>query len=699
VFGLPRVPPAPAGVGKQRGAAPDAAPSGPHLDYLPALDGVRAFAVLGVMAFHSGLPFLPAGFLGVDSFFVLSGFLITSLLTAEWASTGTIRLRAFWARRARRLLPALLLVIVFVALWSDFVAAKGSYPDLRWDALSALFYVANWHFIAAGGNYFVQTGPASPLTHTWSLAIEEQFYLIWPLIVLGLLRWTKDLRVLLAVAGAGAIASAVEMALLFRSGTDLTRLYYGTDTHAQCLLVGAAVALGWAVTCGHRRGSAGDAPPLSAATRRAVGAAGAVGVLGTGVLWWRTSYAGAFLWEGGFLVAALATAAVVVAATAASRSMVSRALGWAPLRFLGRISYGLYLWHFPLFQWLDAERTGLRGYPLFGVRFGATVGMATASFYLVERPIRHGGALRRWRAWIATPVAFAGVASLVVLTTAGGVGVAAGAPPSLPPARTTSAPTASASGPPGPATTVLLLGDSTAVTLGFGLGVEAQRYHATLVNQAIIECGVAEVTDVETGQSVEPPGPACRPTTPPAQQWPAIWQTAVDRYQPQVVAILVGRWEVSNVRWDGGWTDILAAPFASYVRKQLQLAVDVASSQGAHVDLLTAPCYDSGEQPDGNPWPADSPARLAAYNDIVRSVGAANPSVVSVVDLDAVVCPGGHFVANEGETPIRAPDGVHFPWFTVGQPNAADPDTLAEVDRFGAWLGPRLWPKLLSTGR
>jgi len=657
---------------------------------------VRAFAVLAVMAFHGGLPFLPAGFLGVDTFFVLSGFLITSLLVSEWRATGTVRLRAFWARRARRLLPALLLVVLFVALWSDMVAPKGTYPDLRADALSALFYAANWHFIAAGGNYFVQTGPASPLTHTWSLAIEEQFYLLWPLIVLGVLRLTKDLRVLLGVAVAGAAASAVEMAVLFRSGTDLTRLYYGTDTHAQCLLVGAAVALGWALA-GQRRAQ-GSALPATAG--RILGAIGAAGAVGTAALWWRTSYTSAFLWEGGFVLAALATAAVVLTAAVAGGSAVSRVLSWSPLRFLGRISYGLYLWHFPLFQWVDAERTGLRGYPLFGARLGVTVVVATASFYLVERPIRHGGVLRRWRAWVATPVAVAGVAGLVVATTAGGAGLAAGAssPPSTPPSvpTVTSVPTG---GQPGPPTTVLLLGDSTAVTFGFGLGVQAHQYHATLVNQAIIECGVAEVTDVETGQAVEPPGPACRPGTDPVDQWPALWQADVDRYRPQVVAILVGRWEVSNVKWDGAWTDILSTPFAHYVRRQLQLAVDIASSEGAHVDLLTAPCYDSGEQPDGDPWPADAPSRLAAYNAIVRAVGAANPSVVTVVDLDAIVCPGGRFVANENGIPIRAPDGVHFPWFTVGQPDAADPDTLAQVDRFGDWIGPRVWPKLLGTGR
>ncbi len=669
---------------------------------MPALDGMRALAVLGVMAFHSGIPFVPAGFLGVDTFFVLSGFLITSLLIEEWVRKEGIGLRAFWARRARRLLPALLVVIVFVVLWADLATPAGTYPDLRADALSALFYSANWHFIAAGGNYFVQTGAVSPLTHTWSLAIEEQFYLVWPLVLLGLLRLTRDLRVLLAVCVVGAMASTAEMALLYRPGADPTRLYYGTDTHAQCLLVGAGLGVALAMVAERRR-TRGLEPGWRAtgpAGRRVLGVLGALGTAASAALWWRATYTGGFLWQGGFLLAALASAAVLVSVACADRSWLARALASPPLRFLGRISYGLYLWHFPLFQWVDAARTGLRGYPLFGLRCLVTLAAATASFYLVERPIRQGMILRRWRAWVATPSAVAGVAAVVLVTTAGaGAGLASGSPSAPAPRSTTTtvAPAQSQSSLAAQPATVLLLGDSTAVTFGFGLGVEAAKYHATLVNQGIIECGVAEVTDVQTGQSVEPPGPACRPYTPLSEQWPALWAGDVARYQPQIVAILVGRWEVSNVKWDGSWTNILAAPFANYVRRQLQLAVDISSSQGAHVDLLTAPCYDSGEQPNGDPWPADSAGRLAAFNDVVRQVAAADPGVASVVNLDAVVCPGGSFLASEGQTPIRAPDGVHFPWFTVGQPNAADPNTLAEVDRFGAWLGPQVWPQLMAT--
>jgi peptidoglycan/LPS O-acetylase OafA/YrhL len=218
----------------------------PHrrLSYLPGLDGVRAFAVIAVMMYHGGLSITTGGFMGVDTFFVLSGFLITSLLVGEWRQTLTIRLSAFWARRARRLLPALLLMLLFVALLVGVIVPTGTYPTVRLDALTTLLYVSNWHFILIGSNYFDSSSAQSPLIHTWSLAVEEQFYLIWPIVVLTILRFTKTLRVLLAVCCAAALASAIEMLVLYQPIGSNNRLYLGTDTRAQCLFIGAALAVG-----------------------------------------------------------------------------------------------------------------------------------------------------------------------------------------------------------------------------------------------------------------------------------------------------------------------------------------------------------------------------------------------------------------------------------------------------------------------
>src|SRR3974390_641174 len=202
------------------GRAPaHAAPRGRAIrfSFVPALDGIRAIAVFGVMLFHGGAPGVGGGYMGGNVFFVLSGFLLTSLLLGEGATRLTIRLGQFWARRARRLLPALLVMLVGVALYAKFFASPGQFSNLRLDPLSSLFYVANWHFIVSGSDYFNLTAQPSPLTHMWSLAIEEQFYIVWPPVVLALLHFGKRLRPsrrlwpVLGVAIAGALASALVM--------------------------------------------------------------------------------------------------------------------------------------------------------------------------------------------------------------------------------------------------------------------------------------------------------------------------------------------------------------------------------------------------------------------------------------------------------------------------------------------------------
>ena len=223
----------------------ESAVSHTRLAYLPALDGVRAFAVIAVMMFHGGIPHMDGGFMGVDAFFVLSGFLITSLLIGEWRQTLTIKLGAFWARRARRLLPALLLMLLFVAFFASVIVPKGTYGALRLDALSTLLYVSNWHFILINSNYFAEnSATASPLLHTWSLAVEEQFYLIWPLVVLGVMHFTRNLKVLFGLCVAAAIASAVWMHTVYNGGLNTNRAYLGTDTRSQCLFIGCAIAVG-----------------------------------------------------------------------------------------------------------------------------------------------------------------------------------------------------------------------------------------------------------------------------------------------------------------------------------------------------------------------------------------------------------------------------------------------------------------------
>ena len=237
--------------------------------YVPALDGIRAVAVLGVMLYHGGAPLSAGGFLGVNMFFVLSGFLITSLLLGEWARRLTIRLGQFWARRARRLLPALLLLLAAVAVYTRFVATPGEFASLRLDSFATLFYVANWHFIVGGSTYFAQSAQPSPLSHMWSLSIEEQFYIVWPPVVLGLLhvgrrlRPSRQLWPVLAAALAGALASAAAMRWDYVHHASVTRMYEGTDTRCQDILVGAVLAIALTMWAHHRRALPQPVPDLA----------------------------------------------------------------------------------------------------------------------------------------------------------------------------------------------------------------------------------------------------------------------------------------------------------------------------------------------------------------------------------------------------------------------------------------------------
>ena len=343
------------------------------------------------MGFHFGVGWLPGGFFGVDIFYVLSGYLITGILTGEYRRHGRIKLSAFWLRRARRLLPALLIVLVVVSLMVRFAEPAGLYPDLRASALSALFYFSNWWQIAVSSNYFVTTGAVSPLTHTWSLAVEEQFYLVWPLVVLAVMTlsrsFARGIRVLLAISAAGAVASVVEMALLYNPTANITRLYFGTDTHAQSILIGAALACALTIIQ-TRHGHEGMAPEATSRVARYIliglGTAGFATVL---ILAHQLGGTSALTYRGGFLLVDLSAASIILAAVCVPGGPVAWALSLRPLVWLGTISYGVYLWHYPVFVYLDATRTGLTGMSLLALRSGSTVGVAAVSFYLVERPV------------------------------------------------------------------------------------------------------------------------------------------------------------------------------------------------------------------------------------------------------------------------------------------------------------------------
>jgi peptidoglycan/LPS O-acetylase OafA/YrhL len=387
--------------------------------HLPALNGLRAIAVLGVMAYHLQLSWASGGYLGVDLFFVLSGFLISTLILEEWMGTGTLDLAGFWARRAKRLLPALFLVVAALALYIVINARVGSpganalidLSALRGDAISTLLYVGNWHAIYAHQSYFAQFSTPSPLQHTWSLAIEEQFYLVWPPVLLLLLRVTRRSwrQVGVMVTVAVGLLSAGLMALLFHPGADPTRVYYGTDTRLFDLMAGATIAF---LVAGR--------PQPNARARRTLHVGAPVAAVALAIFWVTSGTSAGlprnWMFEGGFLVCAVLAAVVVADARLTEPGAFARLLAAQPLHFLGTISYGIYLWHWPIFVYVTGARTGLSTLPLDVVRVAATLLVATASYYLVERPIRQAHLRGMLRLGLA-PLAGVATAAVLVIAT------------------------------------------------------------------------------------------------------------------------------------------------------------------------------------------------------------------------------------------------------------------------------------------
>ncbi|HYK27822.1 MAG TPA: acyltransferase family protein [Streptosporangiaceae bacterium] len=402
-------------------------PVGGGQRYVPGLDGLRALAVLAVIAYHVDLGWAQGGLLGVGIFFTLSGYLITDLLLAQSAATGRLNLLNFWQRRARRLLPALFVMLAVVVGWVALLQ-RAQLGALRGSVGAAAGYFSNWWLIAHNSSYFARFGPPSPLGHLWSLAIEEQFYLIWPwLLLIGLFLIRKRTAAqawywLVGVTLALAVVSVVLMAVLYHPGYDPTRTYDGTDTRAFALLIGAALAF-----VKPSRSMPSDVSTRSRLTLDGIGAAGLLVIV---LLIWLTGQYSPFLYRGGMVLLSVATAAVVLAVVSPA-GQLGKLLGWAPLRWLGVRSYGIYLWHFPIIV-LTTPASGAEGFVRGSLQIAATVVVAALSWHFIEEPIRHG-ALSRWyqelksgawragrRGW-ATMTAAVGVPTLALLAFTGAV--------------------------------------------------------------------------------------------------------------------------------------------------------------------------------------------------------------------------------------------------------------------------------------
>jgi peptidoglycan/LPS O-acetylase OafA/YrhL len=607
----------------------------PGLDHVRSLDGMRGLAVVLVFLFHLGVPGFAAGFLGVDVFFVLSGFLITSLLLAEMQATGRVSVTRFWARRVRRLMPALAVLLLVVGAVTARTATFSERTSMRGDMLATTTYVANWHLIQTS-SYFANTGDPNPLQHTWSLAIEEQFYLVWPLLLLLAVWLLKRPRAVVGtLAVAGAVTSAVALGWLFsRAGVD--RAYMGTDARIFEPLIGALGAVLVAGPRGRRfAGRFGALPTL-------VGAAGLVACL----FLVRPETSPYFL--GGAVAVSLCTVMMIAPMWVGRAGGPGRWFSWKPVAWLGLISYGVYLWHWPVLLWL--KEPGSHGFDALarGVACVAlTIGIATVSFYLIERPIRRGGwarirPFRRER--VQTGVVLAAVPLVMLALTY--TSVEATVVPRPPPGQTV----------------VMLTGDSVPLRLWPTLEQVTSRRGWRIVSAAVGACPVSgEIHPL----SLDPD----HLSTPCGHVPPA--QDRMIRSDHPNIVVWWDRWSLSDFLLPSGHTVHSNSPqFWNMRAARLDSTVQRLTRDGAFVVFVAT------EPPGEGVITRCHPGHCAAWirfqidhysdvtthwNQMLRAYARTHPSLAAFVSITSIIChtqtsPCNDLIAGH---PAR-PDGTHY---------------------------------------
>ncbi len=612
------------------------------LPHVRALDGIRGAAIAGVLLFHGdlelwGRAFLPGGYLGVDLFFVLSGFLITSLLLKESRAVGHIGLGAFWARRARRLLPALFLMLFAVGIYAAVFGEPTELGRIRSDSFATLGYVANWSFVMRGFDYWALFTAPSPLAHTWSIAIEEQFYVLWPLVLVVLLwfagRRGSDARqritpIVLGVCIAGAAVSAALMIRLYESNGDIGRVYYGTDTRAQSILIGATLGALLAL-CG---------PVRKKSARKLLEVAGIVGVVVIAVAWWRLEGTSPHLYHGGLLLSALAGAIVIAAAVHPDQGPLAKALAVRPLVALGLISYGLYLWHWPIYVWLNGDRVGFDGWPLLAVRIAVTLVAATLSYVFVEKPIRYGAFKASTLAWL-TPVAAALLIVVTIASTADAVPALATGDHREPNEAADAADRAPDK------TRLMLVGNSVGAFLAQeGFAQLPTKDAPTLLDATQVACVFPTTSRVRIPS--EPTGvvlPDCRTD----------WATAVEQFNPEVVLAAFNDVGTFAFNYEGKWIEPCSPEFAAFYAAALDEAVATLGARGARV-VATTSAYQLTEY--------DGPAvrrQAECGNSLLRSYAKTHLGL-ELIDLAVLVCPTINRCRERLDGIELREDGVHY---------------------------------------
>jgi peptidoglycan/LPS O-acetylase OafA/YrhL len=661
--GRSREVPAATGGEAQKAAPQPASTSG----YRPFLDGLRAVAILGVLVYHLDRAWLPGGYLGVDVFFVLSGYLITMLLLAEHRDRGRIDLPAFWSRRIRRLLPALLVLLVVMAVLIDQGGDRLAIGAARGDLLATLFYVANWHFITTGTNYFTQFLSVSPDRHTWSLAIEEQFYLFWP-IVASIVLARLHRPALAVVAATAAAASALWMVVVF-DPADPSRAYFGTDTRIFEILIGCLLAIALAGRWRDRVAAAGRRlAPLALL----VIALAYVGLADDNALYY----------QGGAVVLCLCVATLIAGLEAGSR--IDQLLSVRPMVVIGLVSYGMYLWHFPVIvftnQWLGPTSTPANA--LFAV--AVTFAVTAASYIIVETPIRRRGLLLGYKLTPArlarvVPVASGVVAAVIVTSTVSGVTNPnwSGGDDQQSIAVFTAPPPTASLVPFGPGQTVGAVGDSVMVSALTGLRAEASRRDWTFVSAAKQACpiGYAPLYALDGERSpydcsdVEGLHDQLIATHPTFVLWHDL-QSTLARKDASGNLLLPG---------SQGWKDSLYAEWTRVLERFLDAGIEVVvilpplrseQTAGCQGVASAARCLEIQNQ--------DSVIR-AATREWFASLGGRRG--VYLIQIDDLLCPTGYPCPSRIsgiEVRLTGYDQTHF------------------TDAGSKWLAPRLLDRALA---
>lgn len=614
----------------------------------PALDGIRALSVVAVIIYHLGFSWMPGGYLGVDAFFVLSGYLITSLLVIENAATGHIRLGRFWTRRVRRLMPPMLLLVAIVAVYAAVAAAEDTRFSLKQDALSTLLYVANWRFIFSGQSYFDEFSAPSPLRHTWSLAIEEQFYLLWPLLVLLALALVRGrVRVLVGIAVAGTVGSVTVMAML--ADDNVSRAYYGTDTRIHELLVGALLAIAMQRT---RFGEPSRRPQVW----NWVALGGLLAVIAAFVV---VSDNSPLYYRGGSLLFSIAVVALIAGLEkGGSSGIAGKALSLAPVVWIGAVSYGLYLFHWPIIVWLDAETVGVNSLALDAVRMALLFAVVTASYYLLELPIRRGKylgiSLTPRRVLIAVPVLVALVAGMV-LYGAKGAQEPAWAKGAVGEFRELGANDEKA-------TTVAFVGDSIPKSLLPALDEVGKREGVRIIGASWSGCALSGTFQLDLdGETPFDFSSDC------VSSVPGRYADLVKEYDPDVVFMYSVR-ERFPMRTDAG--DVVQPGTAAHrqlILDGLDRSYDALSGGGAKI--VISKVVHRSKRFKGTCQRPDQAERCAAddgsdgiydnMNSMIKEFAAGHPNA-RVYDFGGLICRGGPpCPAEHGGVTLRW-DGSHF---------------------------------------